>query len=602
MERANEFRILGWLEDEEFERVSSDIEPELPPEVLSDTDAEPEHQEENTDSEQSDDAIEQRHQHTPARAHQGEGSGAGGGSGGPTLTGKDGITNWYVHNPSSLRSTRTPRENVVTRLPGVKNVARGKNTIIDCWGFYFPDDVIDNIVLYTNQKLLLMSHAYTRGIRDIPQTDAIEMKAFIGTLYMAGVKKANHLNIDELWSNDSTCPEFFSAVMSKKRFQTLVQALRFDDRNTRAARKRIDNLAPIRELFERFVTKCDEAYSISEYATIDEMLEAFRGHCKFRVYIPNKPAKYGLKVYALVDARTFYTSKMEVYPAQQPQGPFFLSNDASSVVKRLIQPIVNTGRNVTTDNYFTSVLLANELFANHRLTIVGTIRKNKPQIPPELCDIRNRPVKSSFFVFGKPPNKCLLTSYVPKRGKNVLLLSTMHKDDRIDEDSGDLLKPEVITFYNLTKEGVDVVDRLKSEYDVSRISNRWPLRLFFTMLNVGAINSQIVFRANTQQTISRRSYLMQLAKTLTQPHLEIRAAIPHLHVELKQKIQRVAKLPPPPPQPRRVDGKPRCVYCPLRKNRFTQQTCSNCSSPICKEHTAKTVLTCSQCHDLEERQ
>ena len=34
----------------------------------------------------------------------------------------------------------------------------------------------------------------------------------------------------------------------------------------------------------------------------------------------------------------------------------------------------------------------------------------------------------------------------------------MHHDDKIDQDSEDNKKPEIITFYNSTKGGVDVVD------------------------------------------------------------------------------------------------------------------------------------------------
>lgn len=86
------------------------------------------------------------------------------------------------------------------------------------------------------------------------------------------------------------------------------------------------------------------------------MLEAFRGRCKFRQYIANKPAKYGIDIHAFVDSRIFYTSNMEVYAGKQPTGPFQKDNSASSVVKHIIQPIDKSGRK-TMDSYFTSVPL-----------------------------------------------------------------------------------------------------------------------------------------------------------------------------------------------------------------------------------------------------
>jgi len=39
-------------------------------------------------------------------------------------------------------------------------------------------------------------------------------------------------------------------------------------------------------------------------------------------------------------------------------------------------------------------------------------------------------------------------------------------------DSGDSKKPKIITFYSMIKGAFDVVIRLKSEYSVTRISNR----------------------------------------------------------------------------------------------------------------------------------
>lgn len=109
--------------------------------------------------------------------------------------------------------------------------------------------------------------------------------AFFGVLYMLGIKKANHLNTKEMWATDGTAPEYFRSVMTEKRFQQLVRAIRFDDKETSRAGSATDNLAPIREVFEGFVKRCIESYTPGLYVTIDEMLEAFRGRCKFGQYL-----------------------------------------------------------------------------------------------------------------------------------------------------------------------------------------------------------------------------------------------------------------------------------------------------------------------------
>lgn len=49
---------------------------------------------------------------------------------------------------------------------------------------------------------------------------------------------------------------------------------------------------------------------------------------------------------------------MEVYAGAQPRGPFSVDNSGLALVTRIVQPVSGTGRNITTDNWYTSVPLA----------------------------------------------------------------------------------------------------------------------------------------------------------------------------------------------------------------------------------------------------
>nr|CAH7747701.1 unnamed protein product [Callosobruchus chinensis] len=182
---------------------------------------------------------------------------------------------------------------------------------------------------------------------------------------------------------------------------------------------------------------------------------------EFRVYIPNKPSKYGIKAFALVDARSFYTVNLEVYLGEQPIGPFRVSNKVPDVVKRVIEPINGSGRNISMDNWFTSFSVIEDLITDYRLTVVGTVKKNKRELPTELTEIKSRHVYSSIFAYQQ--NMTLL-SYLPRKRKNVLAISSMHYDGRIDQDTEDKKKPEMITFYNATKGGIDSADQKMAQY------------------------------------------------------------------------------------------------------------------------------------------
>lgn len=162
--------------------------------------------------------------------------------------------------------------------------------------------------------------------------------------------------------------------MSEKRFRFLLRCRRFDDVRDRPQRSQIDKFAPIRELYELMINQFQACFTPSAYLTIDEKLLAFRGRCSFRQYIPCKPAKYGIKMFALFDAKTSYTINLEPYVGLQPDGPYRISNSAEQVVMRLVDPVKNTNRNITGDNWFSSYSLCKSLLFQKKLTYVGTMR------------------------------------------------------------------------------------------------------------------------------------------------------------------------------------------------------------------------------------
>ena len=360
-------------------------------------------------------------------------------------TGKDGETVWKKSKPRV--NIRTRVHNIITEPTGVKGSAKNAKTLKDCWSCFFDESIMNILVECTN-KYINKNKASCSRDRHAKNTSKEEVSALIGLIYLAGAYKSGRQNLDDLWAQDGTGVDLFHTTMSLRRFKFLLQCIRYDDKTTRIERLKSDKLAPIREIFEIFVNNCQKSYSISEYATVDEMLAAFRGRCSFRQYIPSKPDKYGIKIFALVDAQTFFTSKIEVYVGTQPDGPYKVSNSPGDVVEQLCSGIFGTGRNITLDNWFTSYDLAEKML-RHQITLVGTLRKNKRHIPPEFLDLRNRDENTSLFGFG---DKCTLVSYIPKKKKNVLILSTLHNDDKIDEETGTARKPEIVTFYNATKE------------------------------------------------------------------------------------------------------------------------------------------------------
>lgn len=498
------------------------------------------------------------------------------------------IINVWTWQKQPRNRQRRSKQNILLHLPGVIGPAKNVTNILDSWKCLITDAMIQCIVDNTNKFIITIQDNYSRS-RDARQTDNVEIKALFGLLYLAGVYHANRLNLEELWRMDD-----FLTVMSIKRFQFLMRAIRFDDLETREERRKADRLAPIRSIFEEFVGNCQKCYSLGDNVTIDEKLEAFRGRCGFIQYIPKKPSKYGIKIYALVDARLCYAYNMEIYAGTQPDGPFSISNKPSDVVRRLAEPIYHSGRNITADNWFTDYDLVKEL-ASKKLSYVGTIRKNKPQIPPEFTATRQRAPQTSLFGFQKDAT---LVSYVPKKYKNVLLISSLHNDGNIDEETGDLKKPEIISFYNMTKGGVDTLDKLCGSFNVARNTKRWPLVVFFSLMNVAAINSFILYKGNNNDNMKRRRYLRKLYEELVQEHIQKRSA--KVTGELRNKVLKKVRLAEEHHEEQeegedqfQEPPKKRCRPClQNKKTRITRFKCEICNQFICLQHSKNVCNDC----------
>jgi hypothetical protein len=63
--------------------------------------------------------------------------------------------------------------------------------------------------------------------------------------------------------------------------------------------------------------------------------------------------------------------------------------------------IQGTGRKLTTDNWFTSIPLTLDLLKNDKLTLMGTLKKNKREIPPQFPNTQNRAINSAMFGFNE---------------------------------------------------------------------------------------------------------------------------------------------------------------------------------------------------------
>ncbi|XP_018398737.1 PREDICTED: piggyBac transposable element-derived protein 4-like [Cyphomyrmex costatus] len=355
------------------------------------------------------------------------------------LYGKDNYK-WLTKAPESKG-----RKSITSHLPGCKQEAREMRTPLEIWSLLFPDELLEIIVQHTNEEI----NRRLINLSNQPyycETDLSEIKAFIGLLYFAGLQKDGHKRTMNMWKENGCT--MYRAVMSRNRFIFLSLCLRFDDKTTRKDRQSTDRLTAIRER-DKFIENCTKYYIPSQNCTIDEQLLGFRGKFFAKVYIKSKPDKYGIKILCLNDSKTFYMLNAIPYTGKVTTKR--LENVPSYYVRQLSSSIHGTSRNITCDNWFTSIELINMMKHEHSLTMVGTIRKNKRQIP--LVFRRSASVGNARYVY---TNDMTLLSFTPKKNKVVCLVSSLHKNKGKTDEA--IKKPEIISYYNSTKGGTDTFD------------------------------------------------------------------------------------------------------------------------------------------------
>ncbi|CAF1557825.1 unnamed protein product, partial [Rotaria sordida] len=344
-----------------------------------------------------------------------------------------------------------------------------------------------------------MEYDRSVGLDEKEEITMMELKASIGILLLAGLLGRSKGNLRSLWRTSPWESPIFKATISRDRFDKIISCLRFDDKRTREERKQADKFTAIREIWSDFQDKLKTCYTPGLDLTIDEQLLSFRGKCPFRQFIPKKPDKYGLKFWLCVDAESYCVLNAFPYIGRQP-GQEKQKHIGESVVLELLKPFYGSNRNVTMDNFFTSVSLAKNLQTKN-LTLIGTLRKNKPEIPIEFLSNKTREVGSSLFGF---EDNLTLVSFVPKNNKAVLLLSSKHHDNQVDNKTG---KPVIILDYNKTKGAVDTVDQMCHKYTAKNPewnrNKRYQRRLFLEELGLSLVTPLLDFRSKTSKFLHK---------------------------------------------------------------------------------------------------
>ena len=223
---------------------------------------------------------------------------------------------------------------------------------------------------------------------------------------------------------------------------------------------------------------------------------------------------------------------------------------------------------------FKTLSLAKHLFSK-KTTLVGTVRKTRKFLPAEFCG--NSKVIGTGFIH----HDSKYTIVLKKPNKSVTLLSSQYHAEVFDDNC----KTEIINFYNSTKAGVDTLDQLVRFSTVQRKSRRWPLMIFFNVLDIACYNTFVLHVLKYPEFYhefknrSRRKFISVLVDEIKDSFLESSKEV----LPPQQKMTKYAK-----------SSKCRCVICPRSKVSKPTTGCDSCKRAMCKSHMWN---ICNECNE-----
>lgn len=379
---------------------------------------------------------------------------------------------------------------------------------IDYFEAFIDNEIIDLMVdqtnLYATQVLCSGEDipAYST-LRNWNPTSRDEIKHFIGLLAYMGLVRMPTLR--HYWSRKPMFHnDFVAKVMPRNRFETLLQLWHFSNNDACPPNDRLFKVQPLLDLI---VQKFQGIYTPLQDFCIDESLIPFRGRLVFKQYIPQKTHKYGVKMFKLCSSDG-YTWAMKLYCGKERDAK---ASVPTNVVMTLAEKLLNQGRTVFTDNYYTSLDLANKLL-DKQTHLVGTLRKNRRGNPKEVIA---KKLKRGEIIARE--NKRGITVLKWRDKRDVLLLSTKHSDEMTEVaiNRERKQKPQAVMEYNKGKSSVDLSDQMASYNSALRRSIKWYRKIAIEIiLGTTIVNAHFLYKKINQSNITITEFRSQICEKL----------------------------------------------------------------------------------------
>jgi len=321
----------------------------------------------------------------------------------------------------------------------------------------------------TFEMLLEQTNFHRVNIKDSAARITMgELRKAVGILmYISVVRMPN----TRMFWNKSMGHSAVNAVLTRDRFEEIIRLLHMSNNTEQPTREDpdFDKLFKVRKLLDYLNSNFKEHAEMEKVMAVDEQMIPFKGRLGLKVYMANKPAKWGIKIWALA-GQSGYVHSFNVFGDNllATEGPEGIGASGQTVLN--LTETLEPGTEVFFDNYFASpgLLLA---LKEKGLPAACTLRPNRI----EKCPLKSEKVlqkqgrgamdhmvsEEGILVARWYDNKPVM---VGSNHYSVNPPSRVKRWDRKKKEYTHIPIPYIIRAYNKGMGGVDRCDQLLSFY------------------------------------------------------------------------------------------------------------------------------------------
>lgn len=376
------------------------------------------------------------------------------------------------------------------------------NKALDFFGLFFTVELLREICEHTNAYgwINVGTKPYY-GDKDgaWKETCPDEIQKFIALILYCGLITVS--SFSRYWSTKTLYHGLWArSIMSRDRFKALLAMLHVVDPCTENQQ---DKLRKITGFLQHFKAKCRSLYQPFQKVAVDERMVKSKHRSGIRQYIKNKPTKWGIKLWVLADSSNGFTCDFDVYIGKNATQPVSANGLGYDVVMRLVQPLINQGYHMYFDNFYTSLLLVKDLFAL-QIPSTGTAAENRRDFPNSMKKGKEwAKKKERGSMRWERDGVALALQWKDNRPVTMVTSIDNANDfklvDRNEKVNNhwqqiEVKQPQAVYNYNQFMNGVDRSDQILATNNTLRKCLRWWKTLFFHMIDIGVVNSFILFQ------------------------------------------------------------------------------------------------------------